>query len=87
MISKIEIEKNVLDLSYQRNLQLLNTSLLIGTGSFISYLAALIIDFSKLMQYTVLLVIIALITLIFYKRIDDKLKKISEEIRNLANRK
>ena len=87
MISKIEIEKNVLDLSYQRNLQLLNTILLIGTGSFISYLAALIIDFSKLMQYTVLLVVIASITLIFYKRVDGKLKKISEEIRNLANRK
>lgn len=37
-MNKIKIEKNRLDLSYQRNLQLLNIVLLIGTGSFVSYL-------------------------------------------------
>ena len=82
---KSEIEKNRLDLAYQRNLQLLNTALLIGSGSFVTYLVALILDISKAFQYTIILVILAMVTYIFYNRVNDNLKKISESIKKLAS--
>ena len=82
-MSKVELEKNRLDLSYQRNLQIMNTVLLIGAGSFITYLVALVSDFSKAFQYTTILVIISTLTLITYRKLDAKLKNISDEIKNL----
>jgi len=82
-MNRIQIEKNRLDLSYQRNLQLLNMVILIGAGSFVTYLVALVLDFSKLSKYTFILTIIALITFIFYRNIDRNLREISERIRDL----
>lgn len=82
-MNRIELEKNRLDLAYSRYLQLLNTVLLLGAGSFITYLVALILDMSKIFQYTLILVIIFFLTLIFYRKIDFILKKISEDIREL----
>ncbi len=38
-MNKQEIEKNRLDLAYKRNLQLMNTTLLLGLGTLISYFA------------------------------------------------
>ncbi len=82
-MNKLEISKNRLDLSYRRNLQLLNIILLIGSGSFITYLVALILDFSKLLQYTFILALLGIITFILYKKIDKNLKNISERIDKL----
>ncbi len=82
-MKKIELEKNRLDLSYQRNLQLLNTILLIGAGSFITYFVALILDTLKSYQYTIILVIILSISVFLYRKISKNLRRISEEIKNL----
>jgi len=57
--------------------------ILIGAGSFVTYLVALVLDFSKLSKYTFILTIIALITFIFYRNIDRNLREISERIRDL----
>ena len=83
-MNKLEISKNRLDLSYRRNLQLLNIILLIGSGSFITYLVAFILDFSKLYEYTIVLTLLVIMTFILYKRIDGNLKNISERIGQLA---
>ncbi|MBI2632545.1 hypothetical protein HYW75_06065 [Candidatus Pacearchaeota archaeon] len=83
-MKRIEIEKNRLDLAYQRNLQLLNTLLIMGFGSIITYLVALILDTSKSFQYTIILVIISSISILLYRRINNHLKKISDEIGKLV---
>jgi len=83
-MKEIDIKKNRLDLSYQRNLQLLNIVLLIGAGSFVTYLVALILDFSKLYRYTLVLIVIAFITFILYRNIDNNFKRISKGIAELA---
>ncbi len=77
------IKKNVLDLSYKRNLQLLNAVLIIGAGSFITFLAGVFLSPEKTYSYSVLLVIIGVITFVFYKRVDNNLKDISNKIRDL----
>jgi hypothetical protein len=82
-MAKYFIEKNVLDLSYKRNLQLLNAILIIGAGSFITFLAGVFLNPEKISSYSILLVILGVITFIFYKRIDNNLKEISNKIRSL----
>ncbi len=78
------VRKNILDLSYKRNLQLLNIALIIGGGSFVAYLAGFVLNPEKLAQYTTLLAIISIITLLVYKRINNELKNISEQIKKLV---
>jgi hypothetical protein len=80
---KYVIEKNVLDLSYKRNLQLLNAILIIGAGSFITFLAGVFLSPEKISSYSILLTIIGIITFIFYKRVDNILKDISNKIKSL----
>lgn len=82
-MDKKVIEKNRLDLAYKRNLQLSNTVLLIGIGTFVAYLAAFILNQDKLFEYTFLLVIVGIITYFLYNKIDDKLKEISNKIKNI----
>lgn len=82
-MNKSELEKNVLDLSYQRNLQILNSILIIMGGGFIAYLAALITDLSNIAQYTTLLVILGTILVIVYFKTDRTFRGISNRIRNL----
>ncbi len=82
-MKKIELDKNRLDLAYQRNLQLLNAILLLGAGSFITYSVALILDITKSFQYTIILIIISFIFILLYRKISDNLKKISNGIKKL----
>ena len=84
-MKRTELEKNRLDLAYQRNLQLLNAILLIGSGSFITYLVALILDTAKSFQYTIILVIVSSISVLLYRRINNNLKNISDEIKKLVD--
>lgn len=76
-------EKNGLDLSYHRNLQLLNAILFLGGGSSITYFAALIINKDERYQYTIIFVILLIIFILLYSTIDKRLKNISNEIRKL----
>lgn len=87
-MNKKEIEKNRLDLSYQRNLQLLNAVLLLGLGTAISYFISIIINpvQERIFQYTIIGFIIGIITYIIYKRINKNLKNISSEIKKLGRK-
>lgn len=83
-MNKIDLEKNVLDLSYRRNLQLINIILILGVGTFFAYIGALILNPGKYFIYTFLIIIIGVLTYIFYQRVDDLLKEISNKIKNLS---
>lgn len=54
-MKKTEIEKNCLDLEYQKNLNILNAVLIVGGGSIVAYLAGLILELSKWISYTILI--------------------------------
>lgn len=82
-MNKIDLDKNRLDLSYKRNLQLLNSILIIGAGSIVIYFAGLILDSDKIFEYSVILLIVSVLTIYFYNRINQNLKHISEHIRDL----
>jgi len=82
-MDKIELEKNRLDLSYKRNLQLLNVMLIVGLGSFVAYLAAFLLNPEKIKSHTILLFGIAFITYAMYYSIDRNLRNISNKIKSL----
>ncbi len=77
------LEKNRLDLEYQKNLQYLNAVLIIGAGSLVAYLAALILNLEKWMPYTLLVILITGITILGFVTVNKNLEKISSSIRNL----
>ena len=80
------VEKNVLDLSYNRNLQLLNIILISGLGALFAFAGALILNPERILVYTFVIIIVSSITYILYQNIDEKLKEISREIRSLKNK-
>ncbi len=82
-MNKINLEKNRLDLVYRRNLQLLNIVLISGFGAVFAYVGALILNIEKVLSYTLVMILIIVITYVFYKRIDGNLKEISEKIGSL----
>ena len=78
-----DLEKNRLDLAYQRQLQFLNAILIIGTGSVIAYFGGLILNLNRFYEYSVILIIIILSTGLAYKKVDKNLKEISNNISKL----
>lgn len=82
-MNKINLEKNRLDLSYKRNLQLLNIVLISGIGAIFAYIGALILNPEKIFYYTVIVILVSVISYVFYKRINDNLKNVSIKIKNL----
>lgn len=83
-MEKSYLEKNVLDLSYKRNLQLLNIFLISGIGVIFASIVALILNPEKLFAYVFSIIIIGVITYIIYAYIDERLKIISEKIKNIV---
>ncbi len=82
-MNRKQLEKNRLDLSYKRNLQLLNATLIIGGGSFVASLVGIVLNLEKIKEYTIILVIIGITTYIFYLNINNNLQQISKEIKKL----
>ena len=82
-MKKIQLEKNCLDLAYQRNLQYLNALLSLGAGSVVAFLGGLILNFEKWFLYSGVLVLIFTIIIFIFKRTDSNLKDISNQIKNL----
>lgn len=80
---KDELEKNRLELAYTRNLQLMNVVLLTGAGSFVAYLAGLILNPDKFKEYSILLAVIGFFTYYLYLKIDKRFRDISDRIRQL----
>jgi hypothetical protein len=85
MSKTYEIEKNRLDLAYKRYLQLLNIILISGLGAVFAYVGALILNPTHFLSYTLVILIIGIITFVFYRRIDASLREISKKIKNLGN--
>ena len=79
----IGLKKNVLDLSYKRNLQILNIVLISGIGAIFAYIGALILTPVKIFSYTFVMLLIGLIMIILYNNLNSNLKDISNRIRNL----
>jgi len=86
-MSKIEIEKNRLDLSYQRQLQLINFILIGGAGGVISLIIGLVLNPEKLVKYSIYygisFIIIAIILYVVYIKLNENLKNISDKLKNL----
>jgi len=82
-MNKTELEKNRLDLSYKRNLQIINATLLLGVGSIITFIAALLLNRKSLTEYSIIISVLIILTYIFYKKTDKNLKQISEKIKKL----
>jgi hypothetical protein len=70
-------------LEYQKNLQYLNAVLIIGAGSLVAYLAALILNLEKWIPYTSLVILISTLTTLSFIAVNKNLEKISKNIRNL----
>lgn len=85
---KQSIEKNRLDLAYQRQLQLLNFILIVCVGSIISLIIGLILNPEKLLQgkiyYGIGFIIIVIIIYSIYSNINKNLKNISDKIKELS---
>lgn len=82
-MSKINLEKNCLDLEYQKNLQFLNAILIIGTGSIVAYFSSLVLDISKWSSYSIIILSILTIGYLTYSKTNKNLEKITSEIKNL----
>jgi hypothetical protein len=82
-MDRLDLEKNCLDLAYQRNLQLLNAVLISGIGAFFAYFGALILNPERLLPYTLAMILVGIITYVFYRKIDERLKVISYKLRLL----
>ena len=84
---KLNIEKNRLDLAYQRQLQLLNFVLIVGVGSIISLIIGIILNPEKLLKgkiyYGVGFIMIVIIIYSIYYNINKNLKGISNKIKAL----
>lgn len=83
-MNRLAIKKNILDLSYKRNLQLINAILILGGGSIIASFTGLILNLAKAFQYSVILFLVSIATFTSYKLINKKLKSISLQIDKLA---
>jgi uncharacterized membrane protein (Fun14 family) len=77
------IKKNRLDLAYQRQLCFLNFILTIGIGSIISVLLGITLNPKEWFIYSIIGITISALAYIGYSQIDDNLKKISQEIKNI----
>ena len=78
-----KIEKNRLDLAYQRQLCFLSFVLTIGIGSVISLTIGVIFNPDNWFKYAILFVVISGLVYTFYYKIDEKLKEISLKIKKL----
>ena len=82
-MNKNEIEKNYLDLLYQKNLQYLSAVLIVGVGSLIAFFSGLILNLDKWIFYISCFISVGVITFKCFKLSNKSLNKISEKIRNL----
>jgi len=79
-------EKNRLDLAYQRQLCFLNFALTIEVGSIISLFIGVIFNPENWFKYSIISLVIGGLVYTLYFKIDEKLKEISNKIKNLNNK-
>ncbi|MFH1711470.1 MAG: hypothetical protein ABH840_04120 [Nanoarchaeota archaeon] len=79
-MKKTELRKNVLDLEYRKNLQILNIVLISGIGAIFAFIGALILNPNKLVAYSIMMILVGSLTYLIYFVINENLKSISEKI-------
>ena len=79
-----KFEKNRLDLAYKRQLHYLNAVLLLGTVGILSFIGTFIWKRELLFQGLIISVSILLIIYFWHHKIDNNLKGISNEIKDLS---
>jgi len=79
-----KFEKNKLDLAYQRQLCYLNIVLLLGTIGLLSFIGTFIWKRDFLFYGVVISISVTLISIFWHYKIDNNLKNISNEIKNLS---
>jgi len=77
------LEKNRLDLAYQRQLVYLNSILTFITIGLLSFFGTFIWNKNYVIYGFLILVIIFIISYVLYSRIDKSLKEISEKIKDI----
>jgi len=82
-MDKKELEKNILDLEYKKQLQLLNTSLISGTTGLIPLLISFVWYPDRILIGLSLTFFMGSLSYIWYKNTTENLKEISEKIRKL----
>ena len=84
-MKNVYLEKNCLDLAYQKNLQYLNALLSLGVGSLIAFIGGLILNFEKWFLYSGVIFLISTIIILIFKRTNTNLMIILNKIRDLEN--
>ncbi len=82
-MNKIHLQKNCLDLEYQKNLQILNATLSLGIWSVITFLGGLILNFEKWFIYSAILAIICSTVYYIYRKTNVNLNNLSNQIKDL----
>ena len=78
-----ELEKNRLDLAYQRQLHYLNGVIALGTIGILTFLSTFIWNKEKLSIGFLILIILILISYFWHNNIDRNIKEISNKIKYL----
>jgi len=83
MITKLDLEKNRLDLAYRRNLQLMNIVLISILGAIFASAGWWILHPEKIRTYVFIIILLGILVYLFYRAIDSNLRGISEDIKKL----
>ena len=78
-----QLKKNKLDLEYHKYSQLLNGVFIFATTGFIAFLGSFIWLKERLFIGLIISVFILILSYIFYKKIDDKLKDVCDKITSI----
>jgi len=84
-MNKKEIEKNILDLKYQFQMQKIQSSLTVLSIGILAFLGTFIWYSERLIFGIAISITVVVISLLFYKNTKNKLKNIVKDIRNLGN--
>ena len=83
MDKKTQIQKNILDLNYHRQTQLLNAVVILGTTGLLSFLGTFIWKRDLLLQGTLIAAVIVAVCLLAYRTVNATMKNILREMEKL----
>lgn len=84
MSHKFIVRKNLLDLQYRRDLQVLNTALMVGTIGLLSFIATFVWKQELLLQGLGLTTLILAACVIVYYKTDKRLRGTLDELKSLG---
>lgn len=79
-MDKKDIKKNILDLEYKKHLQMLNTSLILGTFGLIPLLISFVWYKERIIFGLSLTALLMALAYIWYKHTEEKLENVSKKL-------